>query len=421
MKVVLVNSFERTGGAAIAAGRLHKALQSRGIEVNRIVLKGKEGTADVTVLNNTLWRRLINRIRFVWERGLIFLGNRCSRKNLFVLSLANTGSDISEMALIRQADVIHIHWINQGMLSLRDIEKLGRLGKPIVWTMHDMWPCTAICHYARDCKQYYAMCEACPLIATSSMAVAVMKKKQAVWKTLPVTFVTCSEWLREKAARSVLLQGKRLLSIANPIDSTCYRPKARLQCRKRFGLPAEKRLILFGAFNVLDERKGFVYLVESMKLLLDRYPIWKECLELVVVGNSKSDVNAAGFALPIHQIAYVNGDEAMADLYNAVDLYVLSSLEDNLPNMIMEAMACGVPCVGFRVGGIPEMIDSSNGYVATYKSAEDLSYGINSVLASSDDYLKLSENARKKVLERYSFGCVADKYIQLYKQLIHEQ
>ena len=145
MKVVILNTSERTGGAAVAAGRLGKALRKAGIQVDKLV---REDT----------W---LNRFRFYWERLIIFLFNHLSRKNLFTVSIANTGVDVSNHPLVKEADIIHLHWVNQGFLSLKDIKALTKLGKPIVWTMHDMWPCTGICHHARDCEKFQTRCEAC--------------------------------------------------------------------------------------------------------------------------------------------------------------------------------------------------------------------------------------------------------------------
>ncbi len=417
MKVTLINTFERTGGAAIAARRLFHALSDKGVTTQMIVRDGKSNNA-VHILNSSTWQKRINFLRFVWERIVIFLFNHCSRKNLFAVSIANSGTDISKMDFIKETDIIHIHWINQGMLSLKYIEQLGKLGKPIVWTMHDMWPCTGICHHARECNQYKDHCHACPFVTSPSLASSVFKKKKRIWEKLPITFVTCSEWLRERTSHSKLMVGKKLLTIPNPIDTSLYRPKDKDTARKRLGLPTNKTLVLFGAVNAADKRKGIDYMVEAMDLLTQNYPQWKDQLEVVIAGNSKSDLKSL-FTLPIHSISYITNDEEMIDLYNAVDLYVTSSLEENLPNMIMEAMACGTPCVGFKIGGIPEMIDSTNGYIAEYKSSEDLCKGINTIL-SSPHYENYAQSARSKVVNTYAYETIASQYIELYNQLLHE-
>ena len=154
MRILLINTSDRTGGAAVAANRLLKALQKKGIIANMLVRDKVTQDTSVVSINTSVIKKLINRIRFVWERLVIFLCNHLSKENLFQVSIANTGTDILHSALVKEADVIHIHWINQGMLSLSDIKRLIDSGKPVVWTLHDMWPATGVCHYAGLCDQY---------------------------------------------------------------------------------------------------------------------------------------------------------------------------------------------------------------------------------------------------------------------------
>ena len=161
MKVVILNTSEHTGGAAVAANRLLKALRKQGVEATMLVRDKSSQDPNVHSINRTWFQQKVNLLRFLWERLVIFLCNRFSRSTLFQVSIANTGTDLSQHPLVQAADVIHLHWINQGFLSLHDLQKLVALDKPIVWTMHDMWPCTGICHHARDCEQFQQQCEGC--------------------------------------------------------------------------------------------------------------------------------------------------------------------------------------------------------------------------------------------------------------------
>lgn len=189
MKIVILNTSERTGGAAVAAGRLGKALGQAGIQVEKLV-------------RDDSW---LNRFRFYWERLIIFLCNHLNRKNLFAVSIANTGMDLSGHPLVKDADIIHLHWINQGFLSLKDIEELVKLNKPIVWTMHDMWPCTGICHHARDCEKFQMICESCFFLKSKGkdLSTSVFDKKLSLYKEANITFVGCSRWLSGKAKKVI--------------------------------------------------------------------------------------------------------------------------------------------------------------------------------------------------------------------------
>ena len=160
MRVLLINTSERIGGAAIAASRLMESLKNHGIKAKLLVRDKQTDQISVVSLDHN-WRMVW---KFVWERIVIWSANRFNKKNIFAVDIANTGTDITSLPEFQQADVIHLHWINQGMLSLKNIEKILASGKPVVWTMHDMWPCTGICHHARECTHYQQECHNCPFI-----------------------------------------------------------------------------------------------------------------------------------------------------------------------------------------------------------------------------------------------------------------
>ena len=157
MRVLIINTAERIGGAAIAASRLMDALRNNGIKAKMLVRNKQTERVTVVSLKKSWWRIW----QFLWERLVILTANRFSKHNLFAVDIANTGTDITSLPEFRQADVIHLHWINQGMLSLTDIRKILESGKPVVWTLHDMWPFTGICHYAGNCDKYKTQCQQC--------------------------------------------------------------------------------------------------------------------------------------------------------------------------------------------------------------------------------------------------------------------
>ena len=413
MNILLLNTSDRTGGAAVAASRLMHALLKQGIRVDMLVRDLTKADEHIQTVNKTGWIKRLNRFRFYWERLVIFLFNRFNKAELFRVSIANTGNDISDNRLVQEADIIHLHWINQGFLSLKNLQKLIQLGKPIVWTMHDMWPCTGICHHARECNKYQELCESCFYLKSQSfdLSTNVYRKKKFIYQNANITFVGCSDWLKQKALVSGLLKRKHVLNIPNAINASVFCQKEKVACRKELNLPLDKYLILFGALNVTDSRKGVDYLIRSLFLLR------RKDIELVVFGQIKQEIKSM-FPIPIHSMGYLSDEVKISILYNAVDLFVTSSLDENLPNTIMEAMACGTPCVGFRTGGIPEMIDHKrNGYVADYKDAEDLARGIRWVL-DYPDKARLSEACVEKVQREYAEEVVAKRYIDLYNELV---
>ena len=419
MNVLIINTNNDKGGAAIAANRLMQALNKNGILANMLVLKSSQPNTQVASVETSITVKFLIRFRFLWERLVIFFNNGFSRKNLFRVSIANTGFDLSKHPLVKQADVLHLHWINQGFLSLKSIDKLTKLNKPIIWTLHDMWACTGICHHARDCEKYTTKCYACFYLKSQSsndLAARVFNRKKKIY-TSSIAIVTCSNWLKKKVQNSNLLKNSFTVSIPNPINTQIYRYLDKNICRTSFNLPLNKKLLLFGAENSTDDRKGLSYFLEALEFVRQHHQNLFEQIEIVIFGKMKQQIEQR-IITPVHVLGYLTVEEKIVQLYNAVDAFVISSLDENLPNTIMEAMACGTPCVGFNTGGISEMIDNKqNGYVAEYKNAEDLAHGIHWVLYEAD-YCRLSENVRKKAESTYNEDIVANQYIELYKNLL---
>lgn len=416
MRVLIINTSEKIGGAAIAASRLMDALRNNGIQAKMLVRDKQTNQITVVELKKSLWRIW----QFVWERIVIWKANHFKKHNLFAVDIANTGTDITTLPEFKQAEIVHLHWINQGMLSLKDLQKILSSGKPIVWTMHDMWPCTGICHHARECNNYHQECNHCPFLykgGKKDLSYQIFRKKKELYKIAPIAFVTCSQWLKERASQSALLTGHFVTNIPNPINTNLFKPRNKKNARMKLGLPIDKKLILFGSAKITDKRKGIDYFIESCKVLAQKYPELINELGVVVYGK-ESEVLKSLVPFPVYPLNYISNEKELVDVYNSVDIFVTPSLEENLPNTIMEAMACGVPCVGFNVGGIPEMIDHlHNGYVADYKSAEDFANGIHWAL-SEGEYQSLSEEACRKVSTSYSESTIAKRYIEVYNKII---
>lgn len=407
MKILFISTYDILGGAAIAASRLLQAMRHAGCEVSMVVRSRQGDNTEVFTAGSTGR----NIMRFYRERGIIYLHNRLSRKNLFEISIANTGIPVTELEAFKKADVIHLHWINQGMLSVKEIGNILSSGKKVVWTMHDMWPFTGICHYAGSCNAYTIGCNHCPYLKKPSrkdLSYTVYRQKQSAYRKGDITFTACSHWLKDLAKQSLLTLGHKVISIPNPIDTGIYLPKDKSAIRERMGLPKDKKIVLFAAMKASDERKGMRYLVEATKIIAQQ----RDDLLCLIAGGNGEEM-AGQFPLPARSSGFVAPSD-MPDLYNAADVFVTPSLQDNLPNTIMEAMACGTPCTGFRTGGIPEMIDHlENGYVAEYRNAKDLANGLLWTLFEADTKA-LSANARRKVEKEYTWKKIAQQYKAVY-------
>jgi len=414
MKVVLLNTSEHTGGAAIAANRLMKALIDIGIEAKTLTLNKQTDDENVVSIQSSFFKRQLALLNFLWERWVIFLHNRFSRENLFRVSIANTGFDISRHPLVKDADIIHIHWINQGFLSLRTLKKLASSGKPIVWTMHDMWPITGICHYSWGCEKFTNECGGCPLLHSQKhkdLSYRIFKEKKFIAQS-GIHFVAVSSWLKNMSLQSVLTKNLKISVIPNVIDIQIFHPSNKTSARKNLSLPLDKKIVLMGALRIDDPVKGFVFLKEAMRLVY----VKNQDAVLVLFGNTKQQDVLNNISFPIIQMGFIKDTSTIAQLYAAADVNIVPSYYETFGQTITESMACGCPSVTFNNSGQTDIIDHQiNGYLAKYQDSEDLAKGI---LWCFDNYKLLSTEARKKVENSYSEDVVGKKYIRLYNSLI---
>jgi glycosyltransferase involved in cell wall biosynthesis len=382
-----------------------------------LVQEGADEERGIYSTSRGVFKRWLNLLRFITER-LVFLPRERSKSIRFLFSLANTGEDIGENPLVREADIIHLHWINAGFLSLKSLETLLNLGKPVVWTFHDMWPITGGCHYALDCTGYMRSCGQCPYLKSpgkGDLSNRIWAKKKELFSKGNFTVITPSKWLKECVRSSSLLQGLDAHAIHNPIDSFIFQPAEREQACRSLELDPAKKYILFGAATVKNVMKGYSYFTAAIQLLSAE--VNPDQVEILLFGKSKGD-EAEAFPLRTRNIAFVHSEEKLAELYSVAHLFVIPSLQDNLPNTILESMLCGTPVVGFKTGGIPEMIDHKrNGYMAGFKSSADLAKGMLWIL-NSESYDTLSQETLESAERRYSKMKAVDAHIQLYKSLV---
>ncbi len=391
----MLNRYDRQGGAAIAGFRLAEALLQAGADV-RLYVRGKT-VADDFVRDVGGFSEKLD---LLLEKVVVGLHDRKPAWN-FGFGLMSRGVKFN----IEPADVVHVHWPHHGLLSL---EGLRRLPGPVVWTLHDMWALTGGCHYAGACEKYLVRCDACPQLRSRAgdLAARQWEKKRRLFEDKRITFVACSRWLAAEARRSALLAGADVRSVANAIDVDVFCPGDKAAARKKFGLPPEAYVALFASARTDDPRKGFHYLAKAAR--------GKDCV-VALMGENKSAPPPGTVAL-----GKISGDAALAEAYRAADVLVAPSLEDNLPNTVMEAAACGVASVGFDVGGVPELIDDGKtGFVVAPGSVEGIAAALDR-FSNPDLRRSFGENARKKVLDEFAYAVVAEKYMDVYRHAVEK-
>jgi glycosyltransferase involved in cell wall biosynthesis len=420
MKITLINTADAGGGAPAACLRLLKALVSQKADVQLLVQYKKTGDSKVKGLVTNFITRLKAKADFLLERIPFIAFQERDKSVRFAFSTANAGSSIANEPWVKEADILHLHWTNSGFLSIDDLAELVKTGKPIVWTLHDMWTFTGGCHYSGTCDHFMRECGNCPFLRhpdENDISHTGWLRKAAMYDNSPnITFVTCSQWLAGVTKQSSLIKNFRIESIPNPIDIDVFSPKDISAARKKRNIDPAAKVILFGAANINDRRKGISYLVEALNILKTDYPA-TNAIEVVVFGKNKHfDVNQLPFK--VHELSIITSADELAEIYSMADLFVTPSLEDNLPNTIMESLACGTPVVAFDTGGIPEMVDHlKNGYLAEFKSAADMAKGLHDVI-NTLDAKTLATNARQKVLDNYTNEKVAQQYMDLYQSIV---
>jgi glycosyltransferase involved in cell wall biosynthesis len=395
VKVLIANTTEDSGGAAKAANRLFRALGSE-LDVKYLV-QVKESDATNVIGPDTKFEKLKSSMRSFSDQTIVRLKSKKIDRYFSYSGLPYTF--LSNMVNSLNPDVLNLHWVQSGMLS---ISELSKIKCPIVWTMHDSWVFTGGCHLPLDCNRFEVGCGRCPAIGSHSefdLSRRLIDLKLKHFNRRNDVFVSPSIWLAGKASHSKLLQSRKVHVIQNVIDRSIFKPLDRSFSRSVFGLPQNRKIVLFGARNaVKDVNKGFLELLEVSR------HIYFENVTFVVYGASRP--NSFNYGQNFIFLGEVKDERAMAVLFNAVDVVCVPSRTENLSYTIMESLSCGVPVLAFDVGGNSEMIQHQvNGFLARPFDVLDLAEGLSFLLSSN---------------EKFEPYCLADDAVVKYKKLFQE-
>jgi len=350
MKILHLSTSDISGGAARAAYRLHQGLVENGVH-SRMFVQTKYSNDHLVTGSDTHTKEISAKLKYLVD-SMPAIFSRRSRGATF--SPAIFPDRIAHHAATISPDIVHLHWIAGGFMR---IETLYQLSRPIVWTLHDMWPFTGGCHYSGECSRFTCSCGCCHELRSTienDLSRRIWQRKFKSWQKLPITVVAPSRWMAECAAKSSLFSDVTIKIIPNAINTMLFHPGDRLIARKILGLPLDRDLILFGAMSpTSDPRKGFQHLLPAIKELANNG--WGERAELLVYGESLS-VKMPDFGMKLRSMGRVS-DDVLVLLNVAADVFVAPSRQDNLPNTVMESLACATPVVAFNIGGMPDMIE----------------------------------------------------------------
>ena len=416
IRPLLLSTTDQVGGASRAAYRLHQALRQIGVPAQMLVQTKSSDDDMVIGPNGKLAKRLAGLSPILNRLPLAPYRNR----EPVIFSPQWLPDGLRSKILQHAPDIIHLHWVCDGFLR---IETLAKLNRPIIWTLHDMWPFTGGCHYTQGCERYTNSCGACPGLKSHSewdVSHWIWQRKAKAWRKLNLTIVAPSNWIAECAKSSLLFNERRIEVIPYCIDTEVYRPVDPRRARDLLSLPQDKSLVLFGALHLTQERrKGFHLFQAALQKLISLG--WGDKVEVVLFGASQNG-EALDLGFKTHHLGQIHDDEMLASLYSAADAFVLPSTEDNLPNTVLEALGCGTPCVAFDVGGLRDLIDHrENGYLAPPFETDALAQGIVWVLTDENRRQKLSQRSRQRVEATFTPTNIAQRHLRLYQELVSGQ
>lgn len=394
--------------------RIHNAVKQAGIDSKLLVLRKKVENDDIVVIKRTLATKI--QIKLV-NKGRQKKLSHYEMENA-PFSFGDVGNKIYTHDLVKEADILHLHWINGDYLSYKEIGRLVAMGKPIVWTFHDSWPMTGGCHVRYGCEKFKAECGCCPLLDSKNVndiTHDIWREKEKYYNAEHITVVAPSGWMLSNVKQSKLFSSSRTVQIGNPLDFDVF-------CSQRHAVDnKEKQIkILFGANGALELKyKGYAYFVKAMRHIKITYPEIADRIVIYIFGTDIKNYEGLG-DFPCEALGFIHSEKEMAEVYSMADIYVFPSIDDNLPGTVMESLACETPVVAFETGGVPEMVKhKKNGYVARYKDYQDLAEGIAWVCENNANNV-LGRAGRKHIEEEYAMERIAAQYIGLYENLMEK-
>lgn len=435
MRVLTINTNNSAGGATKACVRLHVSLLEAGVTSDLLMLEQPAG--DIPRGHNfyafhqqqrqaqhgrkSLPRKLAGRVSYHLHLGEDAYYDRLStfqqkllaqkKESLEVFTFAESPYRIQEHPLYQQADIIHFHWVSNGFLDYGHFFPANR--KPVVWTLHDTNPFTGGCHYTEGCQAFAADCAGCPQLAGSDFpeyaAKSLARKVEALKDTTNLTIVSPSTWLLGESGKSRLFGGRPHRHIPYGIDSQVFRPRDQRYSREVLGIAPDKPVLLFVAYAVASRRKGYHLLLEAAERLNLR-----DKVTLCAIGSRSGTRTSDG----IVELGHFSDERLMSIAYSAADAFVIPSLEDNLPNTVIESLLCGTPVIGFPVGGIVDMVkDGVNGFLCRETTAGGLAEQLERFSRQPAAFDRKS--IRAKAVAAYDSAVQVRNYMKLYKQLLN--
>jgi glycosyltransferase involved in cell wall biosynthesis len=327
---------------------------------------------------------------------------------------------------LQSADVINLHDIIGGYFNYLALPKLSAT-IPTCWSLHNMWAFTGHCSYSFGCDRWKTGCYQCPLLRLKGeerelvgpeptlfdLTRFVWGLKKRLYSRSRLHIVVGSTWMKNQVEQSILAGGASIVHIPDGACIDLFKPVDREMARQSLNIPANVPVVM--VYATYNPRKGLKYAIDALSLLEEEKRPW-----IISVGQVGALDELSG-KYHIRDVGYIQSDILRNLCHNAADLMLLPTLADNLPLTVLDSLASGTPVISFRVGGVPDAVrHMETGYLAEYKNASDLANGIRVLLGSGDLRLRMRSNCRKVAKEEFSLGLQAQRYAELYGNLMEE-
>ena len=411
MRIAVLSTLA-SGGASISAWRITRALADFGHECSFFVLGASGNPLHIPLLENdgALWlSALFRRWGGLADQEALYV----NAVDLFSDTITAPDSVISVPEGIRNADIIHLHWVAGMLFSPALLTAMS--GKKVIWTLQDENAFTGGCHYTGDCRAFETQCRDCRLLKAPGQDDASARcfaLKKRIYPLLNPSFVALSARLAEKAKAGALLKGYPIMAILPPLDTERFQPpRDRFVLRGKLGLPEDDFIILSGCENLENPRKNVKALFDALSLLSEEHPNLSVTIMLYGYGQPPE----LGF--PSRHFGYLENEADLEELYGAADLFVHTSLQDALGLTLCEAQACGTPTLCFDVGGCPEtMLPGETGFLAAETNAKALAEKLREIIENRDNLGGMRTAARSFALRCFDKHTIAAAYTEVFEK-----
>lgn len=405
MKIVIVSKTDIEGGAGRAAYRLHRALLGLGHDSKMLVISKK--SSDSTVIRAPKQIIIKNKIYNFFERLILKLF-RINAPGPLSFNFFNSG--LAKYINSLNPDVINLHWIHDSMMSISEVVKLEA---PVAWTLHDMWVGLGLEHYGRLISEEGKSSFYFEYSANNFLDKIVRSYKKNKLSKKKILFITPSKWLMDQINQSLELKNKNIEAINNCVPLNVYKPFSKKECREILDLPQDKKIILYGAVNPYgDSRKGYKYLIEVIGKISKTHK--KDKIICVTFGGNPGISVVHG--VTTISVGSLSDDQSLSLYYNAADVFIMSSEQENLANTLVEAASCGIPSVCFDVGGNSEVVSNGvNGFTVEAFNTELMT---DKILETLYDKEFIKENIYSSSLKQFHPDKIGKQYLDLFNSIL---